>query len=336
MIRSGFGSGTPFGVSIWPTAGKTEQSKSAIKEKRVFIGGEFNIPILSLRFWHGGVAHRGGLRRVITNRVCRRLSNGAIRARVDHRYANNVACLAASRKPTNVTIYYTLVAPMDDHGVKTSRVFRNVCRGVLQVLILTVLAFPALAQTVSFGVKGGVPIIDPFVLNSSLTSLNNYTFITQRYTVGPTFEMALPYRLFFEADALYKHLHYVSNPFGFDTFQAKTTATSWEIPLLLKHYLSDETFRPYGDVGVSFRHVGGNTTFSNSVFRTTQDPLELVHSWSTGFVAGGGIDVVYGAIHISPEIRYTRWATENFNSSSGVFNSNLNGLDVLIGVTFQP
>src|ERR1051325_9206315 len=185
---------------------------------------------------------------------------------------------------------------MDDMTLKNSRVFQRVRQAVLQLTFLTVFGLPAVAQTVAFGVKGGVPVIDPFVLNSSLTSLNNYTFSTQRYTFGPTFELPIPYNFFFEADALYKHLHYISNPFGFDTFQAKTTATSWEFPFLIKRYLLDETIRPYGDVGVSFRRVDGSTTFSNAVFHATQDPLELVHRWSTGFAAGGGIDIAYGFV----------------------------------------
>jgi opacity protein-like surface antigen len=218
--------------------------------------------------------------------------------------------------------------------VKRSPVFGRLRKAVLQFVVLLLLSVPLAAQTLSFGIKAGAPVTDPFVLSNPPSSLNNYTFTTQRYTVGPTFELGLPHKLAFEADALYKQLHYVSNPFGFNTFQATTTANSWEYPLLLKSYFLSGIIRPYGDLGVSLRHVGGSTAFSNSAFRVTQDPLEQVHSWSTGYVAGGGVDFVYGAIHILPEIRYTRWATENFSSSNGVLGSNLNALDILIGVTF--
>jgi hypothetical protein len=47
------------------------------------------------------------------------------------------------------------------------------------------------------------------------------------------------------------------------------------------------------------------------------------------------MDFAYGSIHISPEVRYTRWGTANFNSSSGVLTSNLNALDIIIGITFS-
>jgi opacity protein-like surface antigen len=240
----------------------------------------------------------------------------------------------AGSELTNVTIHHTLVASMDDQSAHFC-IFQHLRKVVLQCIVLTALGMPAMAQSASFGAKVGLPVIDPFVLSSSLSSLNNYSFTTQRYTVGPTFELELPHKLSFQADALYKHLHYVSHPFGFNSFQAATTANSWEFPLVVKRYLLGEATRPYGNAGVSFRHVGGSTTFSNDVFRATQGPLELVHSWSTGFVAGGGVDVGYGSIHISPEIRYTRWATENLKASNGVLSSNLNGLDILISVTFH-
>ncbi len=224
---------------------------------------------------------------------------------------------------------------MDYPSVKRSCIPRYLRQTVLQITALTVLAFPAVGQDLSFGVKAGVLVTDPFVLSSSQSSLNNYSFTTQRYTVGPTVELGLPYKLFFEADALYKHLNYVSHPFGFNTFQATTRANSWEFPVLVKRYLLGETIRPFGDVGVSFRHVGGSTTFSNGTFQATQEPPELGRSWSTGFVAGGGVDLAYGPVHVSPEVRYTRWTKENFTSSNGVLGSNLNSVDILIGLTFQ-
>jgi opacity protein-like surface antigen len=210
--------------------------------------------------------------------------------------------------------------------------FRN---AVLRLITFVMLASPAVAQSLSFGVKAGAPVTDPFILSNPPGSLNNYAFSAQRYTVGPTFELGLPYNLAFEADALYKPLHYISNPFGFNTFQASTSANSWEFPLLIKGHLLSGIIRPFGNGGVSFRHVGGSTSFTNSAFQVTQDPpLELVHSWSTGYVAGGGVDFGYGPIHVSPEIRYTRWASQNFNSSNGILSSNLNAVDILIGLTF--
>jgi opacity protein-like surface antigen len=207
-------------------------------------------------------------------------------------------------------------------------------RTIHRLLILILFTSPAMAQAVSFGGKAGTTVTDQFTLSTPESSFTNYSTTPRRYTFGPTFELELPYHFAFEFDALYKRLSYVSYPFGFTSFRATTTANSWEFPLLVKRRFLTGIGRPYGDAGVSFRNIGGSTTFSNTTFQATQDPLELIHPWSTGFAAGGGVDFSYGAIHVSPEVRYTRWSRQNFSSSNGVLGSNLNAFDILIGVTF--
>jgi len=216
--------------------------------------------------------------------------------------------------------------------MKPSLSFQRVRKIVPGFLILISSIVPAQAQTFSVGGKAGATLSDPFILSSSSSSLNNYSVNPQRYLFGGTFELGLPYQFSFETDAIYKRLQYVSSPFGFTSFQLTTTANSWEFPLLAKRGFSSPIGRLFGDGGVSFRHVGGTT---NPALEGTTDPLELTNSWSTGFVAGGGMDFAYGSIHVSPEVRYTRWGTANFNSSNGVLTSNLNALDIMIGITFS-
>lgn len=218
--------------------------------------------------------------------------------------------------------------------MKHSCTLKHIREVVIRFLIMTVFTVPAAAQNVSFGVKAGVPVTDAFILSSPASSINPYTFTTQRYTVGPTFELGLPYKLSFVTDALYKQLQYASNPFGFSTFLATTTASSWEFPLLVKSHFIGGPFRPYVDAGFSFRHVGGTTADSNGTLQASQDPVELIHSWSTGFAAGGGIDFRHGWLRFSPEVRYTRWSNGNFSSSNGMLGSNRNAVDVLVGVTY--
>jgi len=216
--------------------------------------------------------------------------------------------------------------------MKPSLSFQRVRKTLLRLLVLTSFVVPARAQTFSIGGKAGATLSDPFILNTSTSSFNNYSVNPQRYLFGGTFELALPYQFSFETDAIYKRLKYVSSPFGFTSFQMTTTANSWEFPLLAKRGFSSGIGRLFGDGGVSFRHVGGST---NPALEGTQDPLELTNSWSTGVVAGGGMDFAYGSIHVSPELRYTRWGTANFNSANGVLTSNLNALDIIIGITFS-
>src|SRR5262249_40638646 len=106
-----------------------------------------------------------------------------------------------------------------DGGTMRSRIFQYFCRTAFRLTLVTVFAYtPTAAQTVSVGIKAGLPITDSFVVDHQ-PGINNSTFDTRRYTVGPTFELRLPYCLAFETDALYKRLSYTSNPFGFDTFR---------------------------------------------------------------------------------------------------------------------
>jgi opacity protein-like surface antigen len=209
--------------------------------------------------------------------------------------------------------------------------FQRVRKTLLGFLVLAIFVVPAQAQTLSFGGKAGATVSDPFILSPTST-FNNYSVNPQRYLFGGTFELGLPLHFSFETDAIYKRLDYVSSPFGFTSFQTTTTANSWEFPLLAKRSFSTGIGRFFGDGGVSFRHVGATTTSSSGALPATQD---LTNPWSTGVVAGGGMDFAYGSIHISPEVRYTRWGTANFNSTDGVLTSNLNSLDVIIGITFS-
>jgi len=213
---------------------------------------------------------------------------------------------------------------------------KYVCPTVLRVVLLNLVGLmPVVAQSIAFGIKAGAPITDGFVVDDHASNLTNYSFNTQRYILGPTFEISLPYHLTVEADALYRRLRYVSYPFGFDSFRGTTSATSWEFPVLIKRYFST-ALHPYGNAGVSFRNItSAQTLFTNGQFQTTQEPLELTAKTTAGFTTGGGIDLALGRIHFQPEIRYTRWGQANFSSPNGVLRSNLNSVDALIGVTFR-
>jgi hypothetical protein len=52
---------------------------------------------------------------------------------------------------------------------------------------------------------------------------------------------------------------------------------------------------------------------------------------------GAGVDIHALVIHVSPELRYTRWGTQQFsffNPEGGGLESNQNQLEFLIGLTF--
>ncbi|HMD71068.1 MAG TPA: hypothetical protein VKF41_06970 [Bryobacteraceae bacterium] len=68
---------------------------------------------------------------------------------------------------------------------------------------------------------------------------------------------------------------------------------------------------------------------------TTSDPFELSRCTTTGLVAGAGIDVRAGWLHIQPEARFTRWNAGHF-LAPGPFQllSNLNQVEFLVAITF--
>jgi hypothetical protein len=62
-----------------------------------------------------------------------------------------------------------------------------------------------------------------------------------------------------------------------------------------------------------------------------------------GFVVGAGVDIHAAFLHISPEIRFTRWNSTQISdvcslcaqtSGSGLLQSNLNQAEFLVGFTF--
>jgi len=51
-------------------------------------------------------------------------------------------------------------------------------------------------------------------------------------------------------------------------------------------------------------------------------------------VMGVGLDIKALLIHVSPEVRYTRWGAQHFVDPNGLLHSNLNQAEFLVGITF--
>ena len=196
----------------------------------------------------------------------------------------------------------------------------------------------ACSQPVSVGVKAGVPLTDFFNTVQNVSSS-----VPNRYIIGAMAELRLPFGLGVEVDALFRHLNYQDQFLSTPTITTTdhTTANSWEFPLVLKYRFPTRIARPYVESGVAWDTLSGVTdTVTQTVFPTlssssqsTSNPASLTHNTTTGFVIGAGLDVHALVIHISPEIRYTRWASPHFNLN-GVLNSNQNQAEFLVGITF--
>ena len=53
-----------------------------------------------------------------------------------------------------------------------------------------------------------------------------------------------------------------------------------------------------------------------------------------GVVLGAGVDIHAIVMHISPEVRFTRWNSAQISDTAGLLNSNRNQAEFLVGFTF--
>jgi opacity protein-like surface antigen len=200
----------------------------------------------------------------------------------------------------------------------------------------------AYSQPFSFGVKGGMPLTD-FIDVVRAQNISAST-TTNRYIVGPTAELRLPFGLGVEVDALYRHFSYnsssVVSTIAGNLTNIDTTSGSWEFPILAKYRFKGKIIHPYVSAGVAWDTLSGLTQTVTSVIAnitkttTTSSPAELANTTTRGFVLGGGVDVKALVIHIAPEVRYTRWGARQFIDPAGLINSKQNQAEFLVGITF--
>lgn len=186
---------------------------------------------------------------------------------------------------------------------------------------LTLLPPAAYSQSVSVGIKAGVPITNPYTLQQIPDGGDQAH--TSRYTVGPTVELHLPFRFSIEADALWRHNSF-STIGGHYSQDLSSSVNEWQIPLLAKYELIGGPFRPFVDGGVVYRHVSN----------TASGVPAPSHPNTAGVSLGGGITLKFGPLRISPEIRYTRWTKPAFADFYIPVSSVENQADFLLGITF--
>jgi opacity protein-like surface antigen len=207
---------------------------------------------------------------------------------------------------------------------------------------LTLLVFAAVvtaaAQPVSIGVKGGVPITDAF--DTFRGNQAAYATNTHRYVVGPTVQFNLPLRFSIEVDALYRRLGFDYNQFagpGSPTITT-TTANSWEFPVLGKWAVLPGPVRPFIDFGANFRHITGVDQIRSTATSVGVDVgtvPEFHKATDIGATFGAGIEFKAGWLRVTPEFRYTRWGSENFDDPIGaLLRTNKNQGDFMLGLTF--
>ncbi len=197
------------------------------------------------------------------------------------------------------------------------------------VLLLLLGSISVFAQPFSAGIKAGVPLTD--FLTATENGTFNITSTTQRYIIGGEAELHLPLGLGVEFDVLYRRLSYNGSGDLLETFTtASSSGSNWEFPLLLKYRFHFPVARPFVDAGVAWDDLTGLKTVG-----LYSSAIALVNRNTTsGIVFGGGVDIHAIVMHISPEIRYTRWTSAQLSESVGLLHSNLNQAEFLVGFTF--
>ena len=209
------------------------------------------------------------------------------------------------------------------------------------LLVLLLGGVIASAEPFWIGVKGGIPVND--FVNGTSTAQGVLSSTSNRYIVGPELELSLPFGFGVEFDAMYRHYNFQG--FGVSGTATSTTSTSaWEFPLLAKWRVPIPVVHPFIDGGVSWDHLTGTGVTASSVFPGPISGPGVNRNTVFGYVGGAGIEFHARWVRIEPEIRYTRWGSQHFITSSGIsttdatsrsaFSSNQNQLELLLGFTF--
>jgi hypothetical protein len=218
-------------------------------------------------------------------------------------------------------------------GKKTRRSTRG--KKLLLGFLLFQLGGICHAQRISVGVEAGVPATESF--DTGFIYRGSFDPTTTRYVVGPAVGVSLRSRLAAEINALFQPFSFrQSNIIGTPS-SWKTTGNLWQFPLLLKYHLLEGPIAPYITAGPSLQ-LATNITES---FITVIDPTPVVSHPQpdrrviAGFTAGGGLGFSLGRLRISPELRYTRWAAENFNfTQTNHVGTTLNQVQLLVAFMF--
>lgn len=160
-------------------------------------------------------------------------------------------------------------------------------------------------------------------------------------------EVALPFRLALETNALYQRFHYSSAgddlTYG-NKFTAKTTGNAWSFPVMLKlrlHHL------PYVAAGPVVRHLGGIQQVRNETIasfplgraftmqqRHISNPADLAKRWYPGVAVAGGYNLGFSRLRVSPELRYTRWTANIATDNVVPLRFPANQFELLLGFAF--
>ena len=200
-----------------------------------------------------------------------------------------------------------------------------------KLILLAFFAHICFAQSpFIIGVRGGVPLGDVI---QTVQSGSNISSSTDHYVVGPTLGIRLPAGFSIIGDALFTRLTFSATSASLGSVSA--SASSWEFPVMLRFTAGREGISPFVNAGVSVRHISDFGNIGPFLTNSSSNNTNVIGQAAVGFALGGGLQFHAGFLHISPEIRYTHWGSNNIASAfQNVIHTNDNEGQILVGVTF--
>lgn len=206
------------------------------------------------------------------------------------------------------------------------------------------------------------------MIDGSSSTINNSSTVattaastnqSSRIGYGVTGQVRLTDRFWFDVSAIYRRMGYQTNSSvatttstilnGVTTSTTTTTqalestrAHIFDIPFVLRFYSAAR--RPDGprfflEGGGAWRISSGIKTSIDNIDATgtetccTNTPAVPAHRSTIGMVGGAGIQLIDPlGIHVTPEVRYTRWINPIFHSPT--VNTDENQLEATISLTF--
>jgi outer membrane protein with beta-barrel domain len=214
------------------------------------------------------------------------------------------------------------------------------CYSRIFLLVLASLS-PAIAQSISAGIKAGVRFDDEF--SDTNGTLHDES---KRYTLGPMVDFRLPLRFSLEFDALYQPVGYTVQNFDFDFVTSRERSSSWEFPIVAKYRLPGfARVGPYAGIGYAPHLVTGSRVdgqidydLQGHIIAVSSTKLDTAYDTTHGLVIEGGLRIPVPHFHISPEIRYTRW-NNRFLDHQGLhgfgYFSQQDQVEILFGLTWH-
>jgi hypothetical protein len=197
---------------------------------------------------------------------------------------------------------------------------------------------PIAAQWISLGMKGGLPLSSTTDTGRSIGRTPNLSYFQmKRYTIGPSVEIGLPFRLRLEADALYKRARrdYPFIPPGTTQLtQQGQRVDIWEIPLLLKYHWKARNLPVFAVAGSTLRRIEdididriSIDTFLNTPPVRQRYTVSSFEPIRYGITVGGGLSWRLPILHLEPELRYTHWTSKRWMATT-------EQVEFLLGIRF--